>query len=105
MTFGQLLSDLARHQIGLTVTADSIRTSVPVVELPDELREVLRLNKADILAMMNRPLKEADNLVDAAICLGGVVVGEVEEMPGEPVTVVYSDGVTAIRGPEDKIPF
>ena len=85
MTFAQLLTELARHHIGLTVTASSIKTSIPVNQLPDHIREALRLNKADILAIMNKPLKVAGDPVEYAVSLGGVVVGEVDKVPGEPV--------------------
>lgn len=115
MTFGQLISELAQNNIALTVTQNSIKTNVPVDQLPDDLREALRLNKFDIIAIMNKPLKEVNNLVDVAVSLGGFVVGEVEldDIPGEVVTVkenqlTFDDwlkGEGEIICPSDKFGF
>lgn len=76
MTFAQLLTELATHGIGITVTTDSIKTNVPAGKIPDHIKQVLRLNKTVILAILHKPLKtfdSADNLLDAAIALGGKV--------------------------------
>ena len=97
MTFAQLLTELSRHNIGITITSDSIKTNVPASQIPDHIKEVLRLNKAEIIAIMGKPLKSfdnADNLVDAAIALGGEVK-----------TVIYEDGTVAVQGLGEEIPF
>jgi hypothetical protein len=96
MTFAQLLNELAGHSIGITITSDSIKTNVPASRIPDHIKEALKLNKDEIIGIMQKPLKSfdsADNLVDAAIALGGQVV------------TIYEDGVIAFQGPDDEIPF
>ena len=109
MTLAQLLTELASHNIGISINGNSIKTNVPGSKIPDHIKEVLRLNKDDIIATMQKPLKRfetANDLVEASMALGGVVVGKVDEIPGELVkVVVYEDGVIAIQGPGDEIPF
>jgi len=88
MTFGQLLSELAQHNIAITITGHSIATNTPADKIPQRIKEVLRLNKADIIATLQRPLityDTAPTIEQAALALGGVVVGEVEQVPGEVV--------------------
>lgn len=108
MTFAQLLNELSIHGIGMTITNNSIKTNVPGNKIPDHIKETLKLNKDEIIAIMQKPLKSfegASNLTEAAIALGGVVMGGVDQIPGRLITVVYEDGVIAIQEPGDEVPF
>jgi hypothetical protein len=105
MTFAQLLNELARQGIAITITTNSIKTNVPASKIPEPLKEALWLNKEEVIATMLKPLKTfetCDNLVEAAIALEGVVSGEV---PENVITIVYEDGTRAIQGPGDEFPF
>jgi hypothetical protein len=108
MTFAQLLNELASHSIGITINSNSIKTNVPASKIPDHIKEVLKLNKDEIIAIMQKPLKSfemAPDLVEASIALGGVVTGKVDEVPGELITVVYEDGVIATKSRAMKYRF
>lgn len=77
MTFAQILTELTSHKIGITISQDSIKTNVPASKVPDHIKELLRLNKDEIIM----------------ICAGKVL------------TVIYEDGVIATQKPGEEIPF
>lgn len=89
MTFAELLTELAKNGIGLSITGNTIKTNVPGSMIPDHIKEALTLNKDEIIATMQKELGTTA-LIEQAQSLGGDVVGQVETVPGR-VVLDYSD--------------
>ena len=79
MTLGQLLTELAQHQIAITITGTTIKTNVSADQIPQYIQEALRANKKELIETFQKPLKtfeNAESLLEAIIALGGIVIDE-----------------------------
>lgn len=101
MESGELLNYLDSIGVSLSVDNDELRVRASAGILTDGLKKTINEHRKNLVQL----LQETNDLVEEAISLGGVVAGEVEEIPGELVTVVYDDGTIAVIGPNDEIPF
>lgn len=86
MTFAELLTELARNGIGLSIAGDTITTNVPANKIPDSLKQALTLNKNEIIATMQKELGTTA-LIEQAQGLGGDVIGQInpDDIPGKVV--------------------